>query len=96
MQLIIKHLLSCVNPDYIESASEVLAFYNVKHYIHGEEDSAQLFVEPQKITLSSENVNHLLYDCLHSAFDIQLSYSPLGGRGCDLSLNVSSSPTANC
>jgi hypothetical protein len=84
MKLLINHVLATNNATLFDGVTEILSHYAVSHKI----EDGILTIEPQKITLDSVDLNHLLYDGISVLFDVNFHYVGLGGEGCDLCLKI--------
>lgn len=104
MKVIILDELQCripLNPDMpapewnslvqqFEDISEFLNDFTVHHNLWLSNELVTFDILPQKITLSEINMNTLFFNVLDDYFKFNLTYAPLGGKGCDFALEVRS------
>lgn len=84
MKLIIEDMIKIrkeyLEDDYKEILKEFTIFYK--------EDAEYIFIQEQKIVLNETQINTLFCDFFDEIVEIKYTY--LGGRGCDLSLSLHS------
>ena len=74
----------------VESCKEILEDFSVQHSFVNNYTSCSLILNVQKIVLDEIDMNTLFYEVL-SQFDtdFKITYSTLGGEGCDFSMRLS-------
>lgn len=75
--------------DYEEVYNLALKAYGVQfENLRIDDNSFQLTIFTQKIVLDEIAMNHLFYDVLEEIQNTKLSYSSLGGQGCDFAMRL--------
>ena len=76
--------------DRVNNQGAILDRFCIHHTFVNNYTNCTLVIYPQKITLDEVDINTLLYEVLMS-FDtkFKITYKPLGGEGCHLSLMLS-------
>ena len=75
--------------EYYREIQSVANSYGVYCELDLREDSSSLIIYPQKVTLDEIAMNHLFVAVL-SEFENNIEYAPLGGKGCDFSISITS------
>lgn len=63
----------------------LLKKYSVEFKI---ENGKTLIIEPQKISLDEIAMNHLFSEVFYYCNNLEISYCPLGGKGCEFSIDI--------
>ena len=72
-----------------EDLRKLLTRLRVHHSVEDREIGISVYLYQQKIVLSEWEINTLFY-ALNEIEQFHIEYSPLGGEGCDLTLEVKS------
>lgn len=65
-------------------SKSILRKYSVWFKVH----DGILTIAPQKIRLEDENMNHLFSEVFYYCNNLEISYCPLGGKGCEFSIDI--------